>query len=26
MKKIYEEQLSSYPALSNWWAGIGSWS
>jgi HEAT repeats len=26
LKKIHEEQLSGYPALSNWWHGIGSWS
>jgi hypothetical protein len=26
MRKIFEEQLSAYPAVSNWWQGIGSWS
>jgi len=26
LKKVFEEQLSAYPAVSNWWQGIGNWS
>lgn len=26
LRKIFEERLQSYPSISNWWQGIGSWT
>jgi len=25
MRQVFEEQLGSYAALSNWWSGIRGW-
>lgn len=25
LRQVFEQQLDSYPAISNWWSGIGSW-
>ena len=25
MKQVFEQQLGGYPAISNWWGGIGQW-